>query len=234
MASYKQFYLPYVEGANVNYIYLLYLYSVAVKNNPKSFDILHPNESIKSDINFKSWKELENRINEKLQKFQEIGKNGKLKTLVSSTTLSRMVKSGDYDMFFGFDEVGTDKLIVLFNDFSGLAHLAATSGSSEKVKRQSFVALSSAMIDLLLETKDNFLAQYLIYLVHYCRIAKNKGTDFTAKQFLSATGYSIVSNNNLSKVSECNKILVDRGIINIKKWKDGKGHERNTYTLQPN
>ena len=46
-----------------------------------------------------------------------------------------MVKSGDYDMFFGFDEVGTDKLIVLFNDFSGLAHLAATSGSSEKVKR---------------------------------------------------------------------------------------------------
>jgi hypothetical protein len=71
MGNYKGYYLPYVEKTKVNYIYLLYLYSIAERYYTGTFDPLHPNEAIKSDIVFKSWKDLEKKINCKLSKYQE-------------------------------------------------------------------------------------------------------------------------------------------------------------------
>lgn len=44
-------------------------------------------------------------------------------------------------------------------------------------------------------------------------------------------GYKDTANNYISKISEYNRLLQERGIINIKKWRDDNGHERNTYTI---
>lgn len=225
MGNYKGYYLPYVEKANVNYIYLLYLYSIAERYDTGRFDPLHPNQSIKSDISFKSWKDLENKINCKLSKYQEKNDIGMLKTLISSDTLKRNLLKDDYKYFLCIEKFNKEYTIILFNDFSNLGRLASED------KRLPFVRLPSIIIDLLLETKDNLLAKYIIYIKYYCGISNTNSTDFTAKQFLRAVGYKDTANNYISKISEYNRLLQERGIINIKKWRDDNGHERNTYTI---
>ena len=160
---YKYAYLPFVLNRKVNYIYLLCLYSIAEKAD---------DSKIKTDIDFTSFDKLEDMINKKLSKYQKKDKDGNKKTMVSASTLSRIVKKEEYKDFLFYGTFGANKLITLNNDFSkttqGLKYSSA------------FVRLSPTMVNLLLETQDNLLAQYIIYLVHYCGITKNN-TDFTAK-----------------------------------------------------
>lgn len=217
MAYYNYFYLPYKENTNINYIYLLYLYCIAQSNKDEPFDIIRKNERIKNEIEFTSFKDLEQQINTKLSKFQKKDNNGNSKTLVSDSTLSRIVKDDEYKFFLSFYKFGKNKSILLNNDFHGKTN-------------KPFVRLSPTMVNLLLEQKDNLLAQYIIYIVHYCGISNNK-TDFTALQFLGATGYSLKANNYLSKISEYNKLLESNGIISIHRWRDEEGKLRNTYSL---
>ena len=211
--AYKYVYLPYVLSRKVNYIYLLCLYSIAEKCD---------DSKIKTDIDFTSFDYLENQINTKLKKYQQRDKDGTLKTMVSASTLSRIVKKEEYKPFFHYGKFGANKLITLNNDFS-----KTTQG---KKYSSPFVRLSPAMVQLLLETQDNLLAQYIIYLVHFCGVSQNQ-TDFTAKQFLQACGYATNSNNYLSKISEYNNLLQKKGIIKIKSWRDENGMQRNTYSL---
>lgn len=210
---YNYVYLPFSLCRNVNYIYLLCLYSVAEKVDQSR---------IKSDIDFNSFADLERKINAKLSFYQKKEETGKCKTMVSASTLSRIVKKDEYKHFFIYKQCGANKTIVLNNDFSRI-----TQGK----QCSAFVRLSPAMVQILLETQDNLLAQYLIYLVHYCSISGNK-TDFTIKQFLSAAGYSTTAKNYISKISEYNTLLQQRGIIKIKSWRDEQGKMRNTYSLQ--
>lgn len=234
MASYKQFYLPYVEQADVNYIYLLYLYCIAKRYNSSNFDPLHAREFIKSDIEFKSWKELEDKINTELcqyQEYKEQTSKTKKKKLISKDTLARMVKQKDYEDFIFFDDYHGYKTIILQNDFSELGYLSSFADNPEEKKKQ-FVRLTLPMINLLLEKKDNLLAKYLIYLLHYCGISKDGKTDFTANQFLSAIGYSINSNSIKDKIASYNKLLEYRGILTITRWTDEDKHKRNTYSIR--
>ena len=85
-------------------------------------------------------------------------------------------------------------------------------------------------VNLIKEVKDNLFAKYLIYLKYYCGYARDKKTDFTAQQFLSACGYSVKSNKTISQISQYNGLLVDRGIIKIQKTRDELGHTRNIYS----
>lgn len=59
----------------------------------------------------------------------------------------------------------------------------------------------------------------------------NNKTDFTAKQFLQASGYSIKANNYISKLSDYNRLLKERFIISIRVWRDENNNMRNTYSL---
>ena len=211
--QYNYVYLPYVLNHKINYIYLLCLYSVAEKADESK---------IKTDVDFTSFEQLENKINTQLNRYQKKDDKGKLKTMVSASTLSRIVKKEEYKSFICFDVFGANKLIVLNNDFS--------KNTQGKQYSSAFVRLSPAMVNLLLERQDNLLAQYIIYLVHYCGITKNN-TDFTAKQFLQACGYKTNTNNYLDKISKYNKLLQEEGIIKITQWRDDKGRLRNTYSL---
>ena len=51
------------------------------------------------------------------------------------------------------------------------------------------------------------LCKYYIYLKYYCSLAKKAGIkqDFTAKQFLTAIGYSTKSQKQIDKISTYNK-----------------------------
>ncbi len=210
---YKYAYLPYILDRKVNYIYLLCLYSIAEKADESR---------IKTDIDFTSFDKLETMINNKLSNYQKKDKDGNKKTMVSASTLSRIVKKEEYKPFLFYGKFGANKLITLNNDFSK---------NTQGIKySSSFVRLSPAMVNLLLETQDNLLAQYIIYLVHFCGITKNN-TDFTAKQFLQACGYKTNSNNYLSKISEYNALLQKEGIIKITSRRDDAGRQRNTYSL---
>lgn len=187
--GYNYFYLPYYLSHKVNYIYLLFLYSIAERTDESK---------IKTDIDFTSFQELENKININLKKYQKKDSKGKSKTLVSASTLSRMIKNEEYKNFFWYHKFGANHLIVLNNDFS-------KNNQGKKYSSQ-FVRLSPEEVKLLLELQDNLLAQYIIYLEHFCGISGNN-TDFTAKQFLFACGYKTNSNNYLSKISEYNNLL---------------------------
>lgn len=215
---YNYYYLLYKENANVNYIYLLYLYKIAERyTDDIEYDF---KKHLKTDISFKSFKELEIRINTLLKQYQKKDNKGKLKTLISETTLSRIVSKKEYSDFFFYDKFGDNKLIILNNDFS--------KGSYNKNK--SFVRLSPLMVNLLLEEQDNLLAQYIIYIIHSCGI-HNNSADFTAIQFLQSAGYSLKANNYKSKVSDYNNLLKEKNIISIKSWRDEAGRMRNTYSL---
>ena len=77
------------------------------------------------------------------------------------------------------------------------------------------------------------LSTYYCYLKYNCGLSKVAGcrASFTAKQFLSAIGLSPNNNDNISKVSKYNTILVNEKMIQIQKYRDIFGHERNYYSI---
>ena len=224
MAS-KYYFIPYEEKTKINYVYLLYLYSIAQpdKEGLKENGYVDYNGFkylFKTDIKFNSYGNLESQINNRLKKYQKKDNEGNNKSLVSSDTLKRIVNSNEYKYYFQCLTNEDKYIIILNNNFT----------NTEGQKKRPFVRLSPAMVDVILEQKDNLLAKYIIYLVHYCGISNNK-TDFTANQFLSAIGYSTLSNSQKSKLSSYNRLLEDRKIIKISVWRDEQKHQRNTYSL---
>ena len=132
---------------------------------------------------------------------------------ISTATLTRILKNEAYNGFF---EANTkDKTITLKNNFKGS-------------KQKQYVILTAKEVSLIRHKQDNLLAKYLIYIKYYCGFTKNN-TDFTAKQFINACGYSDKSNDLISRISSYNKILVDENLIKIIKYRDKLGHERNKY-----
>lgn len=132
---------------------------------------------------------------------------------ISTSTVNRLFANAEYNEFMRIDK--KKKEIYLYNNFG-------------KGIKDIFVRLTADEVKLLREINDNLFSKYLIYMKYYCGLTKNK-TDFTAKQFLSACGYSIKSNSNLDKISEYNRLLVNRGLVKIESNRDELGHTRNNY-----
>ena len=94
-----------------------------------------------------------------------------------------------------------------------------------------FVRLTDKEVAYLRKEKDNLLCKYYIYLKYYCSLAKKAGIkqDFTAKQFLTAIGYSTKSQKQIDKISTYNNKLKEQGLIIITPYRDELGHLRNCY-----
>lgn len=89
-----------------------------------------------------------------------------------------------------------------------------------------YLRMSETEINLLAEQKSAFLAKYLFYAKYY---ASAKASDYTAKQFLAHSGLCVSSHKHASKVSECNRILAERGLLLISPLRDENKHRRNLY-----
>lgn len=135
---------------------------------------------------------------------------------ISSTTVSRILNNPEYKDFMEVDR--ENKIIYLLCSFP-------------KGTSKAFVKLTAEEVRLLKEKNDNLLSHYLIYLKYYCGYTKDNKTDFTAKQFLSASGYSIKSKQNFDRISSYNKLLTEKGLIRIEKYRDELGYTRNKYSF---
>lgn len=135
---------------------------------------------------------------------------------ISTATLNRVLNNTEYSNYFSIDK--QSKIIRLKNNF-------------QKGVNIPFVCLSSAEVSYLLSMKDNLLCKYYIYIKYYCGYNSNK-QDFTAKQFLTAYGYSTSNNDYITKVSSYNGLLLERGFIDIERYTDQHGHSRNIYRLK--
>lgn len=137
---------------------------------------------------------------------------------LSTSTVTRILDSDKYRYFMTVDKA--NKTIRLHCSFP-------------KGQKAAFVRLTAAEVMLIRkQNKDqNLLAEYLIYMKYYCGFSKSKETDFTAKQFLTACGYSTKAKTNFDRLTGFNSLLVQNGIIKIKKWTDDAGHTRNTYSF---
>ena len=140
---------------------------------------------------------------------------------LSQNILYSITKSQKYSHFFTFNS--KEKTITLHNSFP------------KEEKNGPFVCLTSAEVAFLRQHNDNLLCKYLIYTKFYCGLAKKMGKkqDFTAKQFLSACGYSINSQSYIDKVSNYNGLLSKAGFITIEKKRVELGHTRNLYSYLP-
>ena len=139
--------------------------------------------------------------------------------IISQSTISRISNNAEYSKYFEWQK--DNKKIVLFNDFRNTTN-------SKKIP---FVCLDEDVVSFLIEQNDNLLATYYLYLKYHCGSSKDKQTDTTAKQFLDALGYSTKSGSFVSKISEYNSLLVSKGLLKIKKYRDENGHERNIYSM---
>jgi len=135
----------------------------------------------------------------------------------SNSTLNRLLANDKYKDFISIDK---DNRVITLNS-------SVIKGSNNNC----FVRLTKKEIAYLRQEKDNLLCKYYIYLKYYCYIAEKAGTkqDFTAKQFLSAIGYSTNSQSQLDKISSYNKKLKEMGLISITTYRDELGHTRNIY-----
>lgn len=138
---------------------------------------------------------------------------------ISQSKVSRILKNKEYIEYFNYD-IDT-KTITLYNNFKKAA-----------AKSSKFIVLTDKEKMFLLQQNDNLLCKYYTYIKYNCGRSKSGTTDFTAKQFLQAIGYSCKSGNNISTISEYNSILAAHGFINIQKYRDNNGNERNIYSLQ--
>ena len=195
--KYKQFYIPYIPKADINYIYLLSLYKIMEEADDRG---------IKQDIGYSSIKELLSRINRD-------------KTIMSESTLRRLLKNKEYNDFFSIEKYGSMNWIHLNNDFR----------KSEE-KTQPFVVLCPNTYNLLIQEQDNLLAKYTIYMKYMCGYCGGS-TDFTANQFLSTIGYSNKSHSLKDTLSKYNILLEKNGLISIKRTPLEEGKRRNTYTF---
>ena len=135
----------------------------------------------------------------------------------SNSTLNRLLANDEYKDFLTIDK---DKRVITLNS-------SVIKGSNNNC----FVRLTNKEIAYLRQEEDNLLCKYYIYLKYYCSLAEKAGTkqDFTAKQFLSAIGYSTNSQSQLDKISSYNKKLKEKGLIIITTYRDELGHTRNIY-----
>lgn len=163
---------------------------------------------LKDTIQYKSLRELQEQL---------MQANYKISTAKIDRILKHKIQ--DYKEYFIYNK--EQKTIKLLNDFRNIY---------TKSKR-AFITLSAEQVEFLINSKNNLLCKYYLYIKYYCGKSKTKTTDFTIKQFLSAVGYSTDSNNNISKISELNGILQKNNMIEIQKYKDTNGHERNLYII---
>ena len=163
---------------------------------------------LKDTIQYKSLRELQEQLAQANYK-------------ISTAKIDRILKNKiqDYKEYFIYNE--EQKTIILLNDFRNI----------DTKSKRAFITLSAEQVEFLINSKNNLLCKYYIYIKYYCGKSKTKTTDFTIKQFLSAVGYSTNSNNNISKISELNGILQQNNMIKIQKYKDTQGHERNRYII---
>ena len=188
----RHYYIRYEPQADINYIYLLYLYSLAEYNKTTNFF---------DTVSYNSVRALQKQIEERF------GKGS-----ISPSSLSRLLNGDRYRNYIKVDQKRKE-----------IALQTATKDMP------CFVMLTNREVEFLLEHKDNLLVKYFLYMKHFCGLGAVGKQDFTAKQFLTYCGYSNNSNSYLSKVSSYNRLLVDNGFIKIDKYKDEKGHTRNTY-----
>lgn len=134
---------------------------------------------------------------------------------VSSSTIRRIRDSADYSIFLEFNYDS----IVIRNDFRDKSRL--------------FVVLTDIEVQQLLELQDSEIVRYYLYIKYYTLLAEKQGKkqDFTAKQYLSAIGSSVKSNDNISRISSYNTILQEKNLISIDKYRDQQKNLRNIYSL---
>lgn len=151
-----------------------------------------------------------NTIKELTEKLNSISQGNK----ISESTVHRILKKEIYNKFLSVNS--KDKSIKILNDIT---------------QSKKFVIVSEKEAMMLIDKHQNLLAKYYLYLKYYCGHSKSKKIDTTAKQFLSACGYSIESNSNISKISEYNGFLSEKKYINISRFIDNNGHLRNYYSI---
>jgi len=138
----------------------------------------------------------------------------------SASTLNRIITNDAYKDYLSIDK---KKKVIKLNN-------SVIEGSGIK----SFVRLTENEVLFLRKMNDNLLCKYYVYMKYYCTLAKmcGKEQDFTAKQFLSAIGYSLNSQSQIDKISIYNKVLQETGLIEIKHYRDELGHTRNIYKIK--
>ena len=141
---------------------------------------------------------------------------------ISLSQLKRIISNNAYSSYFQVDT--KEKTITLYNDFRN-------SNSQKEIKP--FVSLSADEIRVLRENKKNneLLPKYYVYLKYYCGFnVKSHSTDSTAKQILSAIGYSTNSSYQ-ALLSSYNQILTKNKLICITQYRDEKKQIRNRYAI---
>lgn len=127
---YNYFYLPYREEKGIDYLFLIYLYCVAEND-----------KQVKSVINFASYQELADRINDTLNKRCKVKEN---KVWIKVDKLRRNLQNIKYSEFFYFDYFCRGCYsIYLFNNLNAFL-------PNERLTPP-FVRLSPHQIDFLLE-----------------------------------------------------------------------------------
>lgn len=172
------------------------------------FSIAERNQKEKLDniITYKNLKELSDRIKTKCNYY------------ISPSTISRILNNTVYLPYFSKSK--TENKIVLNTCFK-----------KGKAASNKFVVLNDNELTFLLEQDNKQLNKYYLYLKYYCGFAKSKRIDTTAKQILSAIGYSNNCGNNKDNLCKYNSLLLAKGFINIEKIKDKKGYCRNIYSM---
>ena len=135
----------------------------------------------------------------------------------SNSTLNRLLINDEYKDFLSIDK---DSRTITLN-----------SSVIKESNNNCFVRLTDKEVAYLRKEKDNLLCKYYIYLKYYCSLAKKAGIkqDFTAKQFLTAIGYSTKSQKQIDKISTYNNKLKEQGLIIITPYRYELGHLRNCY-----
>ena len=132
------YYVPYYEEYNINYIYLLLFYRMAVVDK---------NLWIKNTVNYRSLKDLAKRMNELSNCIRkEIHNTAQEVQIISQSTISRISNNAEYSKYFEWQK--DNKKIVLFNDFRNTTN-------SKKIP---FVCLDEDVVSFLIEQNDNLLA----------------------------------------------------------------------------
>ena len=200
--NYNKYYLPFIPQADINYIYLFYLYGIAERNNA----------DIKEKIDYKSIVKLLGKINK-----------DKDKELMKYSTLQRMLLDKDekYKDFFSIVKLPNGLNRIYLNNY--FRH-------TEQKKVPPFVVLNPKTYNLLIQQKNNLLAKYTVYMKYMCGACGGK-SDFTANQFLSAIGYCAKSNTLKGMISGFNQLLEEHKIISIQRNRLEDGKRRNIYTF---
>lgn len=141
---------------------------------------------------------------------------------ISLSQLKRIISNKAYSNYFFVNTI--EKTITLYNDFRN---------SNRQKEKMPFVSLSAEEIRVLRENEKNneLLPKYYVYLKYYCGFnVKSHSTDSTAKQILSAIGYSTNSSYQ-ALLSSYNQILTKNKLIRITQYRDEKKQIRNRYAI---